>query len=60
MPFISVCLGSIVSYLHAADASLLEGALSQVVGADVAVFTPVAGEGAAHTGGAPGERRERG
>lgn len=37
-----------VSYLDAADSALLEGALGHVVGADVSIFTPVAGERAAY------------
>lgn len=47
-------------YLHVADSSLLEGAVLQVVGADVAIFAPVAGKHAANAGSAPERGRERG
>ena len=46
-------------HLHDADSALLEGAVLQVVGADVAIFAPVAREHAAHTGSAPGRGGER-
>ena len=46
-------------YLGKLDASLQEGAVSGVVGADVAVLAPVAGEGAVHTGQAAAEREKR-
>lgn len=40
-------------YLHVADSSLLEGAVLQVVGADVTIFTPMTRKHAADTGGTP-------
>lgn len=50
-------------YLHAADSSLLEGAVLQVVGADVTIFTPVTRKNAADTGRTPegdGQRQGQG
>lgn len=46
--FILIQLEHVVSYLDIADSALLEGALGHVVGADVPIFTPVAGERAAY------------
>lgn len=43
------------SYLRELDTALQEGAVSSVVGADVAVLAPVAGEGAVHAGQAAAE-----
>lgn len=43
------------SYLRELDTSFQERAVSSVVGADVAVLAPVAGEGAIHTGQAAAE-----
>lgn len=48
-----------LSYLDAADSALLEGALGHVVGADVPIFTPVAGERAAYAWRAPARKNER-
>lgn len=44
-----------MSYLGEFDTSLQERAVGSVVGADVAVLAPVAGEGAVHTGQAAAE-----
>ena len=44
------------TYLRQLHPAFLEGARLGVVGADVAVFTPVAAVGALHAGQAPGHR----
>lgn len=46
-------------YLGELDTSLQEGAVGGVVGADVPVLAPVAGEGAVHAGQAAAERAKR-
>lgn len=51
--------GLCVCYLHVADSSLLEGAVLQVVGADVTIFTPMTRKLTADTGSAPERGRER-
>lgn len=46
-------LHAFLSYLHVADPPLLEGAVLQVVGADVTIFAPVAGKQTADAGRTP-------
>lgn len=46
-------------YLRELDASLQEGAVGSIMGADVAVLAPVAGEGAIHAGQAAVEREKQ-
>lgn len=53
------CRVTVCVYLHVADSSLLEGAVLQVVGADVTIFTPVTRKHAADTGGTPEADKER-
>ncbi len=56
---VCVCVCLVYIYLHVADSSLLEGAVLQVVGADVTIFTPVTRKHTADTGSTPERERER-
>lgn len=54
-----VSWSGVVSYLCAAHSTFLERALGYVISADVAIFTPVAGEKAANTRRTPAEEKNK-